>query len=151
MRGRLENFKKIETQVEEQDNKVTEILILIRELYEMRLVERICRPCPYLHKEQTYSHFKHKFLSLHELMNQVQREYRQESGGTERGKSVGRTNVNNRVKYQREEMRRMENRYTEVKIPTCRSSLRVAFASTTALPRPSDSLLTSMPSILKNG
>jgi hypothetical protein len=38
MRGRLENFKKIETQLDEPENKVTEILLLIIELYEMRLV-----------------------------------------------------------------------------------------------------------------
>lgn len=74
----------------------------------MRLVERVCRPCPYLHKEEAYARFKNKFLSLHELMTQVQREYRQENAMAEgRGKSAMRTNVNNRVKYQREEMRRI--------------------------------------------
>jgi hypothetical protein len=85
-------------------------------------------------------------------MGQVQREYRQENGvAAERGKSAGRTNVNNRVKYQREEMRRIENRYTEVSLPPRRSSSRAASASTTAPPRPLDSPLTSTPSMLRSG
>jgi hypothetical protein len=58
-------------------------------------------------------------------MRQVQKEYLSEnSPTTERNKSHNKTNVNNRSKYQKEEIRRIENRYTEVTHLSHRYSLR---------------------------
>jgi hypothetical protein len=138
-------------QADEGEGRTYEILGLIDQLFQMRLVDKLSRPISFEAKEVVFQNYKQKFMLLHQLLERTRKEVPRENESTQSKNKSFNSNVGIKQKTQKQDIKKIEARYNEVAHSPPRSSSRAASSSTTRSHASTPSPPTSSPSTSRSG
>jgi DNA-directed RNA polymerase subunit E'/Rpb7 len=99
-------------------------------MFQLRFVEKLSRPMDIQRKEEVYKEFKRKFIILHQLLDKTKKDTNKETESTQsRNKSLNSNKVV-RQKILKQDIKKIEGKYSEVGQPLRSFSLTAALSTT---------------------